>query len=493
MRSLPQAFQRFLSGYLALTPDVGGAARSFFANEGMEHTADLLAAIRGLLRDDPPDPELRERIEREGNIRLRSDARRFLLDLFSALSRESRTTDFKPYDVFVSYSSLDRELAARLAAMLRENGYAVWLDRDEILVGHSILDEVYRGIVQSRFLVVLLTRNAVRSKWVKEELTSARIEEIENARVSLLPVKCEDGVEIPPVLQGKRYADLTRSSFEEGVHELMRAMDLSRAGIITTAAPADRQESYDELRAWFESTAAETLQVGYNPEHGGYRDVAIGPPDGDTTKYPKQELSTLLAKTRVRLKGWGGAPFPYQDYPKATIQHLPDGLRIVDTHTWVYSAWNFTYLRITERLRLFQRSGLLEDGSLGQKDQIVLKNSLSVVWAIKDVCMALMFAATLLREVPSLRRLLVKHVLGGMNGRRLVVSGFARAPLVGDYISHSEIIQQEALIDRSSDLEAEALRIIGDIFWLFRWERFDAGVIRSDVRSFLNGEFPPNW
>jgi len=107
--------------------------------------------------------------------------------------------------------------------------------------------------------------------------------------------------------------------------------------------------------------------------------------------------------------------------------------------------------------------------------------------------MALLFAKNFLREVPTLRRLMVKQVLGGMAGRKLALRSFARGPLVEDYVCQSAEIVQSSVIDRSSDLEGEALRIIGDIFWLFRWISFDAGTIRNDVRSFLAGEFPPNW
>ncbi len=402
MLSLPQELSHFLSAYLAVTPDIGSAARSFVSNEGAEATRSVLAAaIRRVLVEDYSDTALRQEIGQRANTRLRTDARLFLRDLFSTLARESQFPDFRPYDAFISYSSNDQDLAARLAATLRQNGYAVWLDRDEILVGHNILDEVYRGILQSRFLIVLLTKSALRSKWVKEELTSARLGEIESARVSVLPVKCEPGVEIPPILQGKRYADLSKSSFEDGVHELMRAMDLGRAGVSTSTVVTQRPETYHELREWYESLIADALESGYRPADGGYKDFVVGPPDGAGMTYDKRQWSDLLAKTRVRLKGWGGAPFPYEEYPKATVHRLPDGLRIVDTHTRVFSAWNFTYLRFTEQLRLFQRSGLLEDGSRGEDDRTPLKGSLSVVWVLKDVCVALTFAKNLLREAPA--------------------------------------------------------------------------------------------
>lgn len=493
MISLPQELDQFLTAYLAVTPDLAGAVRSFAASEGVVATRSLLDAIRGVLVEDYPDAALRVEIEQRANTSLRRDSRLYLRDLFSALARESQFPDFRPYDAFISYSSNDHDLAARLAASLRANGYAVWLDRDEILVGHNILDEVYRGILQSRFLIVLLTKNSLRSMWVKEELTAARLGEIESARVIVLPVKCERDIEIPQTLRGKRYADLSTSSFEDGAAEIMRAMDLSRAGVSVSPVATERAETFQELNAWYQALIPDATQAGYRSTDGGYKDVVIGPPDSSISNHDERQLADLLTRTRVRLKGWGGAPFPYEQHPKATSRHLPDGLQIIDTHTWVFSAWNFTYLRFTERLRLFQRSSLLEDGSLTEDGHTSLKGFLNVVWVLKDVCTALLFARNLLREIPGLRRVQVKHVLGGMNGRQLVVRGFARAPLMGDYICHANEITEDAVVGPTSDLEQEALRIVANIFWLFQWERFDPASVRGDIRSFLKGEFPPNW
>lgn len=492
---LPEKLRRFLATYVAVEKDTRTAVRAFVANEEPEEVRQLLHAIREVFQMDPSGRAIDEEIERLGNVRLRAGqtGRDFLVDVFSLVTREAQfSPDVKPYDVFISYSSQDRELAAWLAAELRRTGYAVWLDRDEILVGHNIVDEVYRGILQSRFLIVLLTRNSVRSKWVREELSAGRIEEIENARVTVLPVNCGSGIEIPPPLRSKRFADFTVSR-EEGLQSLTRAIDLHpaaapRGGGATLGRPTDLG-----LSEWYEIVAAETTQLGYNPSQGGYKDVVVGPPDGDDARYEKRQLSSLLDRTRVRIKGWGGAPFPYERHTKARVENMPDGVRLVDTTSWPFSVWNFYCWRITGSLRFFQRSNLLEDGDIAENGQVALRGYLNVIWVIKDVCMALMFARNLLAEVPSLHRLVVIQRLGGMDRRRLIIRGFARAPLYGDYVSNRAVIEGKSIVERGTGLEEEALRLIGEIFWLFNWNDFDPGVIRSDVKEFLAGKFPPNW
>lgn len=485
----------FLSSYLSVAPDPTVAARTYIGNETPDAVRALMSAIRQIFEVDPPEGRLRSEIERASSIRLPDTllAREFLLRVFSTLSREAGfSPGAKAYDVFISYSSRDQQLASWLASELRSRGYSVWLDRDEILVGHSILDAVYRGIMESEFLVVLLTRHSVSSKWVKEELTAARLNEIENAQVTVLPVKCEPTVEIPAHLRGKRLADITESR-ERGLDELLRAIDLHRAQRSLARQARQGPARYDTLREWHRALQPEPLELGFDSTKGGYKDFVIGPVDGEAIEYDKRQLLELLDKTRVRIKGWGGAPFPYEVHPKAKLDTFPDGLRLIDTHTWVFSVWNFHYWRLSQGLRFFQRTGLYEDGDQSQTDEIPLRSCLSVIWTVKDVCMALMFAANVLKQVPSVGRLVVIQELGGMAGRRLVVRGFSRAPLYGDYVSASDTISQASLVDRSTDLESEATRVLSEIFWLFSWQTFRADSIASDVRSFLAGQFPPNW
>ncbi len=496
MPLIPDELHRFLTAYLAVESRHTAAVQKFVQSETTEQVKALLSAIRTVFEEDPPAASLRQEIERAGNLSLRpgTTAREFLLDLFSLVSRTANLPPtIKPYDAFISYSSKDRNLAARVAAELRGHGYAIWLDRDEVLVGHNILDEVYRGILQSRFLIVLLTKEATKSKWVREELSAGKLQEIENARVTVLPVKCEPDLDIPPVLRGKRWADFTQSE-TEGLQALMRAIDLHRSGIFGTDAETRQQDATARnLRDWHTVLNDEPIQFGYDPAKGGYKDVVIGPPDGEDAHYDKWQLVTLLEKTRVRIRGWGGAPFPYEVYPKARLDNLPDGARLIDTHTWMFSVWSFNYWRFTDRLQFFQRTGLLEDGDLGENGQVAMKGCLNLIWTIQDVCTALMFSENLLNEVPSLGRIVVIHRLGGMNGRRLVVRGFNRAPLRKEYAAQTDTIEQELIIRRGDNLEIEAIKMLGEIFWLFNWSGFRPEIVREDVKAFLSGHFPPNW
>lgn len=77
--------------------------------------------------------------------------------------------------LFLSHSSKDNEFVEKLRQSLKADGYNVWYDDWEIRVGDSIIQKINDGISESDFLIIVLSKNSVNSKWVREELNSATI------------------------------------------------------------------------------------------------------------------------------------------------------------------------------------------------------------------------------------------------------------------------------------------------------------------------------
>ena len=127
----------------------------------------------------------------------------------------------KLFDAFISYSSHDSDVATRLEEGLKQEGFEVWLDKREVLVGHNIVDRVSLGLSDSRFVTLLLSSSSVQSEWAKSEWTVAYVTEIESKNVVILPALVEP-CSIPTVLLGKKYADL--ANWETGLQEIVTAM-----------------------------------------------------------------------------------------------------------------------------------------------------------------------------------------------------------------------------------------------------------------------------
>ena len=92
-------------------------------------------------------------------------------------------------DIFISYGSADRATAQKYADAPESFGWSVWWDR-EIPLGKAFDQVIEEELNAARCVIVLWSRDAVQSRWVKTEAAAA----IDRER--LIPVLIED-VTIP--------------------------------------------------------------------------------------------------------------------------------------------------------------------------------------------------------------------------------------------------------------------------------------------------------
>ncbi len=123
---------------------------------------------------------------------------------------------------FISHSNKDKPFVRKLAADLVASGVKVWLDEQNILVGDSIPEKIAQGLAESDFFLIVISENSVNSAWVKRELNSAIVHEIERRKVTVLPIKL-DGAKMPETINDKLYADFSKS-YEDGLEKLLRSI-----------------------------------------------------------------------------------------------------------------------------------------------------------------------------------------------------------------------------------------------------------------------------
>ena len=125
--------------------------------------------------------------------------------------------------LFLSHSSKDKEFARKIAKDLVKNGFEVWFDEWEIMVGESISQKIEKGLEDSDFVAVLLSSNSVKSGWVKKEWQSRIGKEAKEKKVHILPLKLEQCI-FPNLLVDKKYADFS-TDYENGLIELLSSID----------------------------------------------------------------------------------------------------------------------------------------------------------------------------------------------------------------------------------------------------------------------------
>jgi hypothetical protein len=70
------------------------------------------------------------------------------------------------YDAFISHASEDKKALVRpLAKALGAMGYRIWFDEFELKVGDSLRQSIDRGLANSRFGIVILSRAFFAKNW----------------------------------------------------------------------------------------------------------------------------------------------------------------------------------------------------------------------------------------------------------------------------------------------------------------------------------------
>jgi len=120
--------------------------------------------------------------------------------------------------IFVSYSTKDRPFVERLVADLKGKGVDVWFDYAELQIGDSIVEGISKGLKTAAYMIIVLSKSSVESRWVQSEMSFALMESLSGKGVAILPVLIED-CDIPPLLKDRVYADFRRD-YQAGMEKL---------------------------------------------------------------------------------------------------------------------------------------------------------------------------------------------------------------------------------------------------------------------------------
>lgn len=122
-------------------------------------------------------------------------------------SAPAPATPSVPFDVFISHASEDKDDFVRpLAATLTAMGLKVWYDEWTLKLGDSLRKEIDKGLANSQFGVVVLSRDFFAKNWTQSELDGLFALEMQGRKV-ILPiwhnVTRADVLQYSPMLAGK--------------------------------------------------------------------------------------------------------------------------------------------------------------------------------------------------------------------------------------------------------------------------------------------------
>jgi formylglycine-generating enzyme required for sulfatase activity len=132
------------------------------------------------------------------------------------------------HQVFISYSSHDKELADRVCAALEKAGFSCWIAPRNIEEGADYPKAIVQAITAVKSMVVLLTTDAVASPHVLSEIGHAF-----SARKRMLPVRLLSS-NLPPdfdyFLSTQQWLDASQGFTDETLKRLIEAVSGTLAG-----------------------------------------------------------------------------------------------------------------------------------------------------------------------------------------------------------------------------------------------------------------------
>ena len=139
------------------------------------------------------------------------------------------------YEAFVSYNHRDKRWTKEFVSLLRSCGVSTFFDDDAIAFGESIPKQVATGLSKSRVILILISKNSVKSKWVSAELYRKFMKDPDGSGQSVIPVLLEyvDLSSEIPLLDSLKYVDLTDPDHRQAQFEAL----LTQLGVRALSLP----------------------------------------------------------------------------------------------------------------------------------------------------------------------------------------------------------------------------------------------------------------
>lgn len=77
------------------------------------------------------------------------------------------------YDVFISYSRVDKDVADKVRHVLEQNGLECWIDSKNIPAGSFYASKIIKAIREVKLVVLIFSETSKESRYVKSEINHA--------------------------------------------------------------------------------------------------------------------------------------------------------------------------------------------------------------------------------------------------------------------------------------------------------------------------------
>jgi hypothetical protein len=227
----------------------------------------------------------------------------------------------KKFSVYLSHSRADREVATKIAEVLRKKGIEVlpdWSDRpDDPLPGEEVEERILRAVGHSSVIVLLVSPDYLASRWSNLEAGIALGEELKSPgkRVVRVLLRGVERSDVPALLRPSRALDATRVA-EDVLADRLGEIVLDGEMVLDLQAS---QRIYDR-------TADEDRVVGSGlpatPQERAAREVVSPQPGAQAIQVPAPQPAPARPEASL--------PPPSTPSPLATVHGGDEELVLLD-------------------------------------------------------------------------------------------------------------------------------------------------------------------
>lgn len=152
-------------------------------------------------------------------------------------------------DIFISYSRRDQEFVTRLASDLNEHVAFVWFDRSTIQPGQKWHDEIMDGIRECKAFILVLSPDAMESRYVRDEVNKAL--ELGKTIFPVIYRPAKWSGEFEALVRDVQTLDLRSGSYTDNFQKLVDGLIEAGAGKTTGERPFLRQPTKPGLNVVF--------------------------------------------------------------------------------------------------------------------------------------------------------------------------------------------------------------------------------------------------
>jgi hypothetical protein len=150
-----------------------------------------------------------------------------------------------PKDIFISYSRRDQEFVTRLASDLHAQVAGVWFDQSAIQLGEKWHDEIMEGIRDCKAFILVLSLDAMESRYVREEVNKAL--ELDKTIFPVIYRPANWTGEFETLVKEVQTLDLRSGSYTDNFHKLVDGLIEAGAGRSAGERPFLRQPTQTNL------------------------------------------------------------------------------------------------------------------------------------------------------------------------------------------------------------------------------------------------------